>query len=120
MTSTLLIYGATSYTGKLIALQAQAAGLQLEIGGRDEAKVAALARDLGVPYRIFAVDDAPAMSNGLAGITAILNCAGPFARTAHLIMAACIGAGVHYLEITAEFAVYALAESLACPTWPWH
>lgn len=113
MTTTLLIYGATGYTGKLISERARQAGITFEIAGRNEAKVAALARELGVPFRIFDVEHAAALETGLAGITAVLNCAGPFARTAAPIMEACIAGGVHYLDITAEYKVYALAEALA-------
>ena len=80
------------------------------MAGRDEAKVAALALELGVPYRIFGMDSAAAMRTGLEGVTAVLNCAGPFASTARPLMEACIACGVHYLDITAEFKVYALAE----------
>jgi len=113
MTTKLLIYGATGYTGKLIAARAKEAGLDFAIAGRDAGKVAALAQELGVPFHIFGVDAAAGLRAGLNGFTAVLNCAGPFARTAQPIMEACIDAGVHYLDITAEYKVYALAESLA-------
>lgn len=109
----ILIYGASGYTGKLICARAQQAGLDFEVAGRSEASVSALARSLGVAYRVFAVEDAQALRSALKGITAILNCAGPFAVTAGPIMEACIDSGVHYLDITAEFKVYALAESLS-------
>ena len=110
MTAKILIYGAAGYTGKLIAERARQTGLAFEIAGRDEAKVAALARELGVAYRVFGVEDDAALRAGLEGVTAVLNCAGPFARTARPMMAACIAVGAHYLDITAEFKVYALAE----------
>lgn len=110
MTTKLLIYGATGYTGKMISQRAREAGLEIEIAGRDKAKVAALAGELGVPYRVFGVDDAAALRAGLEGVTAVLNCAGPFVRTARLMMDACIALGAHYLDITAEYKVYALAE----------
>jgi short subunit dehydrogenase-like uncharacterized protein len=44
---------------------------------------------------------------------AVLNCAGPFARTARPLLEACIALGAHYLDITAEFRVYELAEKLS-------
>ena len=111
MTTTILIYGAAGYTGKLISQRACEAGLNFEIAGRNESKIAALARELGVPYRIFGVDNAAALRAGLDGISAVLNCAGPFASTAEAMMDACIATGTHYLDITAEFKVYALAEA---------
>lgn len=103
----LLIYGATGYTGGLVARQAKAAGLAFAIAGRDAKKLAALARQLDVPYRIFTPEAA-----SLDGISVLLNCAGPFAHTAAPLMRACIAAGVHYLDITAEINVYRLAERL--------
>lgn len=111
MTTKILIYGAAGYTGKLIGERARQAGLNFEIAGRDEAKIAPLARELGVAYRIFGVEDAAALRAGLEGVTAVLNCAGPFASTAEPIMEACIATGTHYLDITAEYKVYALAEA---------
>lgn len=56
--SRLLIYGATGYTGRTVAARAKAAGLDLSIAGRDGDKLAALARELGVSSRIFALKDA--------------------------------------------------------------
>lgn len=111
MTQTLLIYGATGYTGKLIAAEAAASGINFEIAGRNQAAVQALAAQLNVPYRIFAVDDAAAVKKGLEDITVLLNCAGPFAATARQFIDACIENGVHYLDITAEYNVYAYAEA---------
>lgn len=110
MTAKILIYGATGYTGRLISIQAQQTGLDFEIAGRNETGVRALASELGVTYRVFALDDALALRSALENVTAVLNCAGPFASTAEPIMRACIECGVHYLDITAEYNVYALAE----------
>lgn len=111
MIPTILIYGATGYTGKLVAMQARDIHLSFEIAGRNATQVAALADQLGVPFRVFALNDPAAIRASLAGVTAVLNCAGPFASTARALMEACIACGVHYLDITAEYKVYALAES---------
>jgi short subunit dehydrogenase-like uncharacterized protein len=110
--SKLLIYGATGYTGRLVADRAKAAGLDFEIAGRDAAKLRATAEQLGVAHRVFALDDAPVVRKNLAGFAVLLNCAGPFARTAEPLMQACIAVGAHYLDITAEINVYRLAETL--------
>jgi short subunit dehydrogenase-like uncharacterized protein len=113
MTSTILIYGATGYTGKLASLQARETQLSFEIAGRNPEQIAKLAVQLDVPFRVFSLDDPVAVHAGLAGVTAVLNCAGPFASTARPLMEACITSGVHYLDVTAEYWVYALAESLS-------
>jgi short subunit dehydrogenase-like uncharacterized protein len=45
-------------------------------------------------------------------VTVLLNCAGPFASTAEVLMRACIRNGVHYLDVAAELDSYRLAEAL--------
>jgi short subunit dehydrogenase-like uncharacterized protein len=110
----LMIYGAAGYTGRMVAANAKNAGVEVVIAGReqDKAKFVALAAELGVEYRLFAVDDVAAAHAALDGIGALLNCAGPFMRTAEPLMQACIAAGVHYLDIAAELDSYQLAEKL--------
>lgn len=54
----MMIYGATGYTGRMAAQHAHAAGTPLVLAGRNEATLATLASELGVPYRVFALDDA--------------------------------------------------------------
>jgi len=110
--SRLLIYGATGYTGRMVAARARAVDLDFMIGGRDADKLAALAAALDVPHRRFAVEDDRALDAALAGCDVLLNCAGPFALTAEPLMRACIARGIHYLDITAEIGVYRLAERL--------
>ncbi|MEO5955111.1 MAG: saccharopine dehydrogenase NADP-binding domain-containing protein [Nitrospiraceae bacterium] len=106
-----LIYGATGYTGSMVARQAKTAGLDFAISGRDAKKLAALAHELDVPYSAFALD-AGNLAKSLGGVSVLVNCAGPFAKTAQPLMRACVEAGAHYLDITAEINVYRLAESL--------
>jgi short subunit dehydrogenase-like uncharacterized protein len=112
MMNKLLIYGATGYTGRLAAEQAKAVGLEFEIAGRDPNKLAAASAELGVSHRIFSLDDRDSLNVHLAGCAVLLNCAGPFARTAEPLMHACMQVGAHYLDITAEINVYRQAEIL--------
>lgn len=109
---TLLIYGATGYTGRITAAQAKSAGLNIIIAGRNRQRLAALAGALDVSMRVFGLADAAETAQQLAGVSVVLNCAGPFAATAEPLMKACIDQGIHYLDITAEINVYRLAESL--------
>ncbi|RRN63881.1 trans-acting enoyl reductase family protein [Caulobacter sp. 602-1] len=113
MSGRLLIYGATGYTGQMVAQAAKDAGLDIVLAGRGAGKLAKLALKLDAPSRAFAVDDAPALHEALGDCAAVLNCAGPFAATARPIIEACLATGAHYLDITAEFNVYALAEALS-------
>jgi short subunit dehydrogenase-like uncharacterized protein len=46
----------------------------------------------------------------LSQATLVLHCAGPFARTAAMMVEACLATGAHYLDITGEIAVF---ESIA-------
>jgi short subunit dehydrogenase-like uncharacterized protein len=110
-TSRLLIYGATGSTGTLLSHRAKAAGLAFDIAGRDADKVAALAQELGVPYHVFAVDEAAGWQRALADKACLLNAAGPFSATAAQAMEACLTHRVHYLDITAEVDIYRLAET---------
>ncbi|WP_037078451.1 saccharopine dehydrogenase family protein [Neorhizobium vignae] len=107
----LMIYGATGYTGRMAAKHAKA-GTPLVLAGRSEATLSRLAAELGVEYRVFGLDDAGAIDKGLADISVLVNCAGPFLRTAGVLMRAAIRNGVHYLDTAAELDSYRLAEIL--------
>lgn len=108
----LMIYGATGYTGRIAAEHAKAAGTPLVLAGRNEASLSTLSAELGVEYRVFGLDDAAAIDAGLAGISVLLNCAGPFMRTANALMTASIRNSIHYLDTAAELDSYRLAETL--------
>ncbi|MBI3789263.1 MAG: saccharopine dehydrogenase NADP-binding domain-containing protein [Gemmatimonadetes bacterium] len=101
-----MIYGATGYTGELIVAEALAQGLKPVLAGRNAEKVAALATRHGLAHRAFALDDAAAVAQGLAGMQLVLHCAGPFFRTFESMLAGCLAAKVHYLDITGEIAVF--------------
>jgi short subunit dehydrogenase-like uncharacterized protein len=104
--SNYLIYGANGYTGALIAREAWVLGHRPVLAGRNAAAVAALARELGLEHRTFGLDAPSAVVPSLAGMTAVLNCAGPFSRTAVPLAEACLRARAHYLDVTGEIAVF--------------
>jgi short subunit dehydrogenase-like uncharacterized protein len=101
-----LIYGATGYTGALIAREAVARDLRPILAGRNAAALALLAGALGLEHRVFALDHPPALVAGLAGIHVVLHCAGPFAPTSRPMADACLRVGAHYLDITGEVGVF--------------
>ena len=107
--NTLMIYGATGYTGRMAAARAKEAGLTLVVAGRDQASLQALAATLGVEYRLFALDVPADVERELQDITVLLNCAGPFVHTAGPLVAACLRTHTHYLDIAAELDSYQLA-----------
>ena len=96
-----LIYGATGYTGTLIAREAVARGERPLLAGRNAEKVGALAKELGCEWRAFDLD-----AIDLSGVELVLHCAGPFIHTSKPMVRACLAAGVHYLDITGEIAVF--------------
>lgn len=100
-----LIYGSYGYTGALVVRAALARGLRPTLAGRSADKLATQAAETGLPTRAFPVE-AP----DLSGVRVLLNCAGPFSQTAGPLVDACLRAGVHYVDITGEIAVF---ESLA-------
>jgi short subunit dehydrogenase-like uncharacterized protein len=102
-----LLYGATGYTGALIARTAKDLGMRPVLAGRNREKVEPLAQELGLPWRAFGLDDgAPgsgdALRSALAEVSVVLHCAGPYSRTYPPMVEACLQAGVHYLDITGE------------------
>ncbi len=101
-----LIYGANGYTGSLIAREAVARGQRPILAGRNSAAVGALASELGLEHRGFALDDSGQVAEGIAGVAAVLHCAGPFAHTYRPMADACLRAGAHYLDVTGEVAVF--------------
>ena len=106
-----MIYGATGYTGELMAREAVRRGLRPVLAGRDAAKVQGLAAELGLQWRVFAV--APAVpADALVGMTLVLHCAGPFSATSTAMVQACLAARAHYLDITGEIDVFERAHAL--------
>ena len=77
-----VIYGATGYTGSLIAQECVRRGLRPVLAGRDAVGLRRLAERLQLPHAVAALDDEATMRQLLQGSAAVLHCAGPFSRTA--------------------------------------
>ncbi len=107
--NTWMIYGANGYTGRLIATRAVASGWEPVLAGRNASKIKAVAKELDCPFRIFSISSAEGIASHLEGLSAVLHCAGPFSRTAEPMIAACLLAGVDYLDITGELDVIEFA-----------
>ena len=100
-----MIYGANGYTGELIAREAKKRGANPVLAGRDATKIVKLATDLSLPSKVFSLDDPPDIAAVPDGMGLVLNCAGPFSKTANPLMRACLIAKTHYLDITGEIDV---------------
>lgn len=101
----ILIYGATGYTGRLLAEHAVAQGLRPILAGRDPGKLRPLADRLGLEARAARLDEPDRLRAVLTGVTAVIHAAGPFSRTARPMAEACLAAGAHYVDITGEIDV---------------
>ena len=105
-----MIYGANGYSGELIARESKKRGFRPILAGRNAEQIKALAEQLKFKYRVF--DLAQPAQIDLSGVDVVLNCAGPFSKTASAMIAACLKAKVHYLDITGEISVFAQAHAL--------
>ncbi len=105
-----IIYGANGYTGELIAREAVARGHTPIVAGRSHTPIAALADEIGVPYRVFLLEGD--LSERIGDVDLVLHCAGPFSATAEPMMRACVATSTHYLDITGEIDVFELAQRL--------
>jgi short subunit dehydrogenase-like uncharacterized protein len=101
-----LIYGANGYTGELIARESVKRGLKPILSGRSQNKVEPLAKDLGLVFRTFSLEDKKSLEYTLKEVDFVIHCAGPFSLTSKPMVEACLRTGKHYLDITGEIAVF--------------
>lgn len=110
MSKQLLIYGATGYSGRLMAQKARQLGLPVVLAGRSVERTKRAAESLGLPWRAVALDAPRQLDAALANIAVVLHAAGPFIATAGAMMQACLRTGTHYLDIAGELPVFQEAE----------
>ncbi len=103
-TPPITLFGATGYTGQLIAHALARAELPFRIAGRSPEKLARLSAVL--PNRPeWLVADATQMSSLpplFQGTRLLINCAGPFTDLGERVIAQAALSGVHYLDTTNE------------------
>ena len=105
----IMIYGANGFSGKIVVASAIKAGLAPIVAGRSKQKLKKMAAELSLDYRIFPLDDMGLAVDAMAGVSIVLNCAGPFSHTFYPMVEACIEAGVDYLDITGEINIFEAA-----------
>lgn len=107
------LFGATGYTGQLVARALDRAGLPFRLAGRSRHKLAALSASLAarppcLVADVHAPDSLPALFDGTR---LLINCVGPFTDLGEPVVAQAAARGVHYLDITNELAyVYRLRQ----------
>jgi short subunit dehydrogenase-like uncharacterized protein len=98
------LYGATGYTGRLVAAELAEAKAKFVLAGRSREKLEALGRELGgeVPVQVATLDDPASLRGLLADCSVVIDCAGPFVRYGEPVLAAAVETGTHYLDTTGE------------------
>ena len=103
MERNVLVYGAYGHTGRFVVAELLRRGLTPILSGRDPARLGTMAGQFpGLEARPATVDDGRSLQNAVRGTAVVVNCAGPFLDTAVPVAAAAVGAGAHYLDVTAE------------------
>ena len=106
----LVLFGATGYTGRqaVRALLEQRPDAHWGVAGRDAARLQAVVDEL-VPAstrqpRLIVADahDAAALQAMAAQTRVLFNLAGPYHAQGDAVVAACIAAGTHYLDLSGE------------------
>ena len=106
MRGRVLIYGASGYSGRLIASRAGALGCDAVLAGRNADRLRPLAASLGLPWRAVSLDNPAELDSALADIGVVLHAAGPFASTFLPMLRACLRTDTHYLDIAGELTVF--------------
>src|SRR5262250_996795 len=101
-----MIYGANGYTGRLVAAEARRRDLKPVLAGRRAGPVEKLGAELGLPVRVFGLDDVTMAAAAIADMAVVANCAGPFAVTSAPMIDACLTSRAHYVDITGEIDVF--------------
>ncbi len=134
-TPEVVIYGASGYTGKLVAWKLAEAGIPFIAAGRNQqrleeqmSKVPELANHT---YECQAVNhDVESLTGLLSGRKAVYNVAGPFMQMAEPVVQAALAANCNYLDTTGETdwmqkikkeygSKFANANLLLCPATSW-
>jgi short subunit dehydrogenase-like uncharacterized protein len=98
------VYGATGYTGRKVAEELRRRDQPVLVAGRNPTRLREQASRLGdgVEARAAKLEDQAALRRLASDSRLILNCAGPFLRTAAPLLAAAVAEGTHYLDISAD------------------
>ena len=97
------VYGATGYTGKLVAAELQRRGAGLVLAGRNRTKLERVADEVGgAETRAVSLDDARGLRELLEPCAAVIAVAGPFQLYGEPLLRAAVDTSTHYLDTTGE------------------
>jgi short subunit dehydrogenase-like uncharacterized protein len=100
----IVVYGASGYTGKLIAAELTRRGAEIVLAGRNAEKLDRVATGLESRPATAAVplDDRAGLRKLLEPAAAVIACAGPFTLHGEPVIEAAAEVGTHYLDTTGE------------------
>jgi short subunit dehydrogenase-like uncharacterized protein len=107
----IVLWGATGYTGKLVAdylarnYLGGETGLRLALAGRNEAKVRQVAIDIGEPELPILVGDsfdAASLDAIASRAEVVISTVGPYAKYGAELVGACVRNGTDYCDLTGE------------------
>ncbi|MEU2386367.1 saccharopine dehydrogenase NADP-binding domain-containing protein [Streptomyces sp. NPDC012461] len=100
---TVTVFGAYGHTGRFVVAELRRRGFVPLLSGRDADELRGLAASApALEVRPATVDDPASLDHALSGADAVINCAGPFARTAAPVIEAALRAGIPYVDVAAE------------------
>jgi NAD(P)-dependent dehydrogenase (short-subunit alcohol dehydrogenase family) len=109
---TVTVFGAYGHTGRFVVSELRQRGWTPILSGRDPDKLNAIgAAHRELEIRPASVDDPASLDRALVGAVAVINCAGPFARTSAPVIEAALRARIPYLDVAAE--IEAVADTFA-------
>lgn len=99
-----LVYGATGYTGRLVARALEDAGRPFVVAGRNRGALEELSRSFGSRPEVRVADaaDPASLLQVLGGLRAVVNTVGPFRRLGMPVVRAAVDLGIHYVDTTGE------------------
>lgn len=99
----IVVIGATGYTGRLVARELASVEAPVVLAARDPDRLAAVTeRHEGALAEVVDVTDPASVDRLIRRGDAVINTAGPFTELGEPVIRACIRAGAHYLDTTAE------------------
>lgn len=101
---TVVLYGATGYTGRLVTDRLVRRGAPFVLAGRNREKLERLSaeRGGGAPVAVASTEQPDSLRGLLADARVVINCAGPFTLAGEAVVRAAIQTGTHYLDSTGE------------------
>ncbi|GBG84622.1 hypothetical protein CBR_g38904 [Chara braunii] len=109
--ASILVYGATGYTGNLVAQKVKELGLSATLAGRNAEKVKTVADKVQLPYEVLDLSDSAKLDDLVGRHKLVLHIAGPYAVTSPPMLEACLRKKVHYLDVTGEARVVEAVKS---------